>query len=264
MPDCVIEKLSILMVIPSRVLGAVLQKELAEQGVAQTQCCTNVQQALELMREQTPDLVISSMYFDDGDGIDLITAMRNEDALENVMFMLVSSEERFEMLDPIRQAGVIAILPNPFDRESLQTALNHSLGFLNDDFVADAKDIGLMKVLVVDDSRLARRHMTKVLTKIGILDEQVTQAEDGQDAVEKLKQENFDVVFTDCNMPQMDGEELLKYIRQHDELNNLPVIMVTSERNETKIGSIKSNGVTAMMDKPFDAPHVKSLLEAHA
>ena len=41
----------------------------------------------------------------------------------------------------------------------------------------------------------------------------------------------------------------------------MPVIMVTSEDNETKLGSIKSNGVTAMLDKPFEAPHLKELLE---
>ncbi len=80
---------------------------------------------------------------------------------------------------------------------------------------------------------------------------------------EILKQSRFDIVLTDYNMPQMDGEELLKYIRQNSELEGMPVIMVTSEQNETKLGSIQSNGVTAMLDKPFDPPHLQKLLETH-
>lgn len=262
MSDLVLEQLNILMVMPSRVQGAVLQKELGDQGVMNMACCANIQQALQLMREQQPDLVISSMYFEDGDGIDLVTAMRNEEALENILFMLVSSEERFDMLDPIRQAGVIAILPKPFDRRALKQALMNSIGFLNDDLAVDKRAIADLRVLVVDDSKLARRHIATVLGKIGVQETQVLQAENGKHAVELLEQQAFDVVFTDYNMPQMDGEELLKYIRQHATLQDTPVIMVTSERNETKIGSIQNHGVTAMLDKPFDAPHVKKLLEA--
>ena len=262
-----LEELSIMLVVPSMVQGAVLKRELDFHGVIDIASCQNVAQALDKMKSHKahqPDLVISSMYFEDGDGIDLISAMRADESLANILFMLVSSEERFEMLDPIRQAGVVAVLPKPFNRDTLSQALNTSLGFLGSTaFVANNTNIQKIKVLLVDDSRLARRHMNKVLSKVGITDEQITQAIDGANAVECLKEHTFDLVITDYNMPKMDGEELLKYIRQHDDLSNMPVIMVTSEQNETKLGSIKSNGVTAMMDKPFDPPHLKSLLEAH-
>ena len=125
-----VDNLSILMVVPSRVQVTVLMRDLNDLGILNVQCCKNIQESLETMRQVKPDLVISSMYFEDGDGIDLITSMRNEPELENILFMLVSSEQRFEMLDPIRQAGVIAVLPKPFNKSLLTQALNSSLNYL--------------------------------------------------------------------------------------------------------------------------------------
>jgi two-component system chemotaxis response regulator CheY len=261
-----IEDISILMVVPSRVLGAVIRKELGDMGVVQMAACKNIEQALDQLREVKPDLVVSSMYFEDGDGIDLIMRMREEEAFKDTLFMLISGEERFEMLDPIRQAGVVAMLPRPFTHDALLHAVNSSLGLLSENgFVEESENINLsdIRVLLVDDSKLARRHMLNVLRKVGVSEELVFQAEDGQEAVDKLGKAEFDLIVTDYNMPKMDGEELLKFIRQDDEINKIPVIMVTSEQDETKLGSIKSHGVTAMMDKPFDAPHLISLLEMH-
>lgn len=259
-----LEEISILMVVPSRVLGAVLKKELGDLGVMQMVCCKNIQQALQQMRDQKPDLVVSSMYFEDGDGIELISRMREEAALQDMLFMLVSGEERFEMLDQIRQAGVVAMLPRPFTHDALVHAVNASLGLMDEEQLkTDNKDIGSLRVLLVDDSRLARKHMLNILGKIGVPEELVFQAENGEEAIDKLERGQFDLVLTDYNMPVMDGEALLKFIREHDELDKLPVVMVTSEQSESKLGLIKSHGVTAMLDKPFDAPHLKTLLEQH-
>jgi two-component system chemotaxis response regulator CheY len=264
MSNVSLQDLTILMVAPSRVLAAVLRKELGDMGAVQTVSCKNISEAMDKMREVQPDLVVSSMYFEDGDGIDLITTMRHEEAFKDTLFMLISSETRFEMLDPVRQAGVVAVLSRPFTQEALIQAVNTTLGYLDEKAASiDHQKLTSLKLLLVDDSKLARRHMLNVLEKLGITPVQIIQAEHGFEAVEKLKEEKFDLVLTDYNMPQMDGEELLKYIRQHSELDNMPVIMVTSEENETKLASIKSHGVTAMLNKPFDPPNLKALLENH-
>lgn len=259
-----LHELSILLVAPSRVLAAVLQKELGDMGALQTVCCKNITDALVLMRDKKPDLVVSSMYFEDGDGIDFITAMRAEILFEDTLFMLISGEDRFEMLNPIRQAGVVAILPRPFTQQALSHALNTALGYLEDRVVSiDHKKLTALKILLVDDSRLARKHMANVLEKLGITSIQITYAENGIEAIEKLATQHIDIVITDYNMPVMDGEELLKYIRQNEALDHLPVIMLTSEQNEAILASIKSHGVTAMLNKPFDPPNLKALLEVY-
>ncbi len=121
-----LEDISILMVVPSRVLGAVLSRELGDLGAVKKVCCKNISEALMQMREIRPDLVVSSMYFEDGDGIALVNAMRADSLLENTMFMVVSGETRPEMLEPMRQAGVVAVLPRPFTSEALSLAISAS------------------------------------------------------------------------------------------------------------------------------------------
>lgn len=262
MTDNSLDELSILMVVPSLVQGRVLQRAIDTHVVVNVHDCLNVEQALARMSELKPDLVISSMYFDDGDGFELINAMRADPALENILFLLVSSEERFEVLDPIRQAGVIAVLPKPFDSEDIKKALNQTfIYWAEGSRVEKPVSVDTMRVLVVDDSRLARRHLLKVLSKLGVNEGQVRQAEDGRSAIDLLDQHAFDLVLTDYNMPVMDGEGLLCYIRDHHAFCSLPVIMITSERNEEKLASIQANGVTALLDKPFDPAHLHKLLQ---
>lgn len=259
-----LQSLSILLVVPSKLVAKVITYHLRHEDNISTLSVNNTQSALIAMREKQPDLVISSMYFEDGDGIDLVTEMRNDCALESILFMLVSAEERFEMLDPIRQAGVMAILPKPFTGEDIQHAIGLGQNYLAAEGLLNTQqDITSLRILLVDDSRLARRHMSRVLAKLGVQAHQLEEADDGASAVDILQRQSFDLVLTDYNMPVMDGERLLLFIRQQDHLKNMPVIMITSEDNEAKLGSIKSNGITAMLDKPFQAPHLREILDAH-
>ena len=81
-------------------------------------------------------------------------------------------------------------------------------------------------VLVADDSSTMRKIILRSLQAVGVPD--AVDAADGVEAVAKFQQHSIDLVLTDYNMPKMDGEELLKYIRQHNELELMPVIMVVS------------------------------------
>ncbi|NRB42402.1 MAG: response regulator [Pseudomonadales bacterium] len=257
-----LEELSVLMVVPSIVQGKILQKSIDTHGAVNIRQCKNIAEALSALDELKPDLVISSMYFDDGDGIDLVNTLRHDERFENILFMLVSSEERFEVIDPIRQAGVIAVLPKPFNNKDIQRALDKTVVYLSEHAEVNqhvnAQD---MRVLVVDDSRLARRHLIKMLIKAGVQESHILQAEDGVLACDLLADNLFDVVLTDYNMPNMDGEELLVHIRQKTQQEGVPVIMVTSERSESKLESIQHNGVTALLDKPFDPQRLQHLLQ---
>ena len=115
-----------------------------------------------------------------------------------------------------------------------------------------------IRVLVVDDSRLARNHIKRVLSNLGI--QHLTEAEDGQQAIEILKQQMFDLVVTDYNMPEVNGRELTQYIRENSQQSHIPVLMVTSEANDTHLSNIAQSGVNAMCDKPFEPELVKALL----
>lgn len=254
-----IQDLAITFVEPSSTQARIIERRLQELQVGKILHFSNGADALESMREFPPDLVISAMYMADMTGTELVQAMRSESSLEAAPFMLISSETSFAALDPIRQAGVIAILPKPFAGEDLQRALYATLEYVNPDENALAEvNLDDLQVLVVDDSNLARKHIRRVLGNLGI--ENITEASDGTEAVEIIEKQFFDLVVTDYNMPEMDGEMLTRYIRERSSQASIPVLMVTSEENESRLSAVQQAGVSGICDKPFDTATVKQMV----
>lgn len=260
MPDMHISDLSVLLVEPSSTQQRIIRNHLQDIGIDKISCHNNAHSALDEMQSYTPDLVISAMHMEDMTGTELVQNMRMHDITLDIPFMLISSETSFHYLDPIRQAGAIAILPKPFELEQLKRALNNTL-----DFIAPSElsaETGLatedLKVLVVDDSFTARRHISRVLNNLGI--ENITEAKDGKEAVKIIADNFFDLIVTDYNMPQMDGKELVEHIRNQSGQASIPVLMVSSESDENRLAAVQQAGVSAICDKPFEPDNVKQLL----
>jgi two-component system, chemotaxis family, chemotaxis protein CheY len=108
-----------------------------------------------------------------------------------------------------------------------------------------------MKILVVDDMSTMRRIVKNIMKQLGFAN--VEEAENGQDALDKLRAESFGFVISDWNMPVMTGIDLLRAIRADDKLKAIPVLMVTAEaQKENLVEAIKA-GVSNYIVKPFTA-----------
>lgn len=107
------------------------------------------------------------------------------------------------------------------------------------------------KFLVVDDFSTMRRIVRNLLKELGYAN--VDEAEDGAMALSKLKNENFDFVISDWNMPNMDGLEMLKNIRADAAIGKLPVLMVTAEAKKENIIAAAQAGASGYVVKPFTA-----------
>lgn len=118
-----------------------------------------------------------------------------------------------------------------------------------------------MKILLVDDSSTMRRIQSNTLNSLGYSD--LVQAEDGADALKKLK-ENPDVklVLLDWNMPNMNGLDCLKAIKADPTTKAIPVMMVTSEAEKSKIIEAVQSGASNYLVKPFDADSLKAKITA--
>ncbi len=254
-----IHDLSIVLVEPSSTQRRLISNQLDDEGVASIVAVSNGRMALESIKRVHPDLVISSMYLDDMTGTDLVITLRDNLDLSAIPFMLISSEKRFSLLDPIRQAGVVAILPKPFVHSDLKRALQSTVDFSQPtDIELERYQPSELKVLVVDDSRMARRHIQRVLSDMGI--KQMTTAENGKQASIIFANQPFDLVVTDLNMPEMDGNQLVNYIRNHSNHPNTPILMVTSENNKATLANVEQAGVSAICDKPFEPTNVRDTL----
>ncbi len=116
-----------------------------------------------------------------------------------------------------------------------------------------------LKVLVVDDMSTMRRIIKNVLKQIGFSD--MVEAENGQDALNKLKAGDIGFIVSDWNMPVMQGIDLLRAVRADAELKHLPFLMVTAEAQKENIIEAVQAGVSNYVVKPFTAEALQEKLE---
>ena len=107
-----------------------------------------------------------------------------------------------------------------------------------------------MKVLVVDDSKTLRRILIRELNSIGITN--ISEAGDGNEAVERLRVESFDLMLLDMEMPELDGLGVLKVVKSTPELSYLPVIIVSSAEDFDRIVECIQVGAGDYLPKPFN------------
>ena len=107
------------------------------------------------------------------------------------------------------------------------------------------------KILVVDDFESMRKVTAAQLRTLGAA--QIYQAKDGAEALRMLKQQHFDLVLSDWNMPIMTGLELLKAVRASEKLCHMPFIMITAEAERERVVDAIANGVNELLVKPYTA-----------
>ena len=103
-------------------------------------------------------------------------------------------------------------------------------------------------IMTVDDSNSMRELVGITLQSAGY---EVVKAVDGVDALEKAEKSSFDMVLTDLNMPNMDGIELIQKLREHSKYRFKPILMLTTESQESKKKEGKAAGATGWIVKPF-------------
>jgi two-component system chemotaxis response regulator CheY len=114
------------------------------------------------------------------------------------------------------------------------------------------------RILIVDDFATMRRIARKILQSLGFAN--VDEAQDGEAALASIRSQQFDLVLSDCNMPNMNGLELLSTLRQDSELNDIPfIVMTSSDQKESLLEMVKA-GASDYIEKPFKADALKAKL----
>ena len=219
------------------------------------------EEAIESIINDVPDLVISSLHLEDMSGKDLVLKMRANEITIDTPFMLISTTTSFREINPIKQAGASAVLPKPFTAQDLKRAVATTMEWDNPDQI-ELEDMNPenLEVLLVDDSAMARKMIGRTLRKMGI--ENITEACDGSEAIPMIQSSHYDLIVTDFNMPEVDGSELLRFIRNESNQSTVPVLMVTTEGDASKLAGVQRDGVSAIVDKPFRPAEVKQMIES--
>ncbi|NQD93654.1 response regulator [Pseudomonas sp. CrR25] len=106
-------------------------------------------------------------------------------------------------------------------------------------------------ILIVDDSTSIRQMLGFTLRAAGY---EVDEAVDGRDGLGKAQRKSYHLVFTDQNMPNMDGISLIKSLRDLPSYRSTPILMLTTESSDAMKQQGKAAGATGWLVKPFDPP----------
>jgi two-component system chemotaxis response regulator CheY len=117
-----------------------------------------------------------------------------------------------------------------------------------------------MAILVVDDYNTMVRIIRKLLKQIGY--ENVDEASNGEEALQKIKAKSYGLIISDWNMEPMTGFELLKHVRADDNTSKTPFILVTAESKPENVVAAQQAGVSSYLVKPFSAPVLKEKIDS--
>ena len=118
-----------------------------------------------------------------------------------------------------------------------------------------------MRTLIIDDSVVMRKFIERALRQAGLDISELHQAGNGVEALEVLRTVGgFDVIFSDINMPGMDGLKFLEQRRVQHLASTVPVIMITAEASEGLLPLLHSAGASGYLHKPFTADQVRVCL----
>lgn len=115
-----------------------------------------------------------------------------------------------------------------------------------------------MRVLIVDDYKTMLRIIRNLLKQIGF--DNVDEANDGAEALQKMRSTDYGLVISDWNMEPMTGLQLLKEVRSDKKLKTVPFIMITAESKTENVLAAKEAGVNNYIVKPFNAETLKTKL----
>jgi two-component system chemotaxis response regulator CheY len=113
-----------------------------------------------------------------------------------------------------------------------------------------------MNILIVDDSKIVRRVLSNTMQRYFKAPKWPTlklfEAEDGKEAMEKMKSESIDIILLDWNMPNMTGEEVVDAIRANKDWNKTRIVMATTEGSKDNVLKMIKKGANGYMVKPFN------------
>jgi chemotaxis signal transduction protein/CheY-like chemotaxis protein/ABC-type nitrate/sulfonate/bicarbonate transport system substrate-binding protein len=118
-----------------------------------------------------------------------------------------------------------------------------------------------MKILVVEDSSSMRRMELKILNQLGYT--QILEAVDGRQAIERFEfHQDIQMVISDWHMPNMDGLELLRWLRAHESFAKVPFIMATGQGDKKHVLEATENGASGVVAKPFSPDELKNTIHS--
>ena len=178
-------------------------------------------------------LVITDMHMPNMNGFTLIERIRQKPELSTATIMMLTSAGHRGDAERCQELGIAAYLLKPIRQSELREAIARALGareqtgaipLITRFSVHDARDVlASLRILLAEDNPVNQKLAVRLLEKRG---HRVTVAGNGQEALEALAKENFDLVFMDVQMPEMDGMEATAAIREKEKSTGMHQVVI--------------------------------------
>jgi two-component system sensor histidine kinase/response regulator len=246
----------------------ILREMLAAEGIKVDEVSTAAE-GLEQLRRVRYDLAILDVQMPDMDGFQLATAVRADKKIKRQNLLMLTSAGQRGDGERCRELGIRGYLTKPISRSDLLEALGTVLAGSPDetgtpDVVTRhtiAESRATLRVLLAEDNPVNQQVAVAMLVKRG---HEVHVSSNGREAVEAVKERDYDVVLMDIQMPEMDGFEATHAIRALPKGRNLPIIGLTAHALSGERERCLSHGMTDYLAKPFKAHELFALVEGTA
>ena len=114
-------------------------------------------------------------------------------------------------------------------------------------------------ILIVEDSATTRALIRAVIDEIGEFE--TVEASSGFEALKMLPQQQYDLIITNINMPDINGLELISFVRNNPRFTHLPIVIVSTERSEEDKRRGMALGATAYVTKPFKSFELQEIIK---
>ena len=114
-------------------------------------------------------------------------------------------------------------------------------------------------ILIVEDSATTRALIRAVIDEIGEFE--TSEASSGFEALKMLPQQEYDLIITDINMPDINGLELISFVKNNPRFTHLPIVIVSTERSEEDKKRGMALGATAYVTKPFKSFELQEIIK---
>jgi two-component system chemotaxis response regulator CheY len=121
-----------------------------------------------------------------------------------------------------------------------------------------SKPSAIKRVLVVDDSPTTRALIVAAIDEMDGFE--TIEAPSGFEALKRIPQQSLDLIVTDINMPDINGLEIVHFVKHHPEYRTIPMVIVSTEGSDEDVRRGLNLGAAAYVKKPFEAEHLRSTI----